>query len=67
MAWLVFLDESGFLLASLVRRSGAPWGQTPVHCQRGRHHKKVSAVAALCVSRNAIRRPPRRILWFVSR
>lgn len=50
MAWLVFLDESGFLLAPLVRRSWAPSGQTPVLYQRGRHHKKVSAVAALCVS-----------------
>jgi transposase len=50
MAWLVFLDESGFLLAPLVRRSWAPSGQTPVLYQRGRHHKKVSAVAALCIS-----------------
>ncbi|WP_263416383.1 IS630 family transposase [Terriglobus albidus] len=49
-AWLVFLDESGFLLAPLVRRSWAPCGQTPVLYQRGRHHKKVSAIAALCVS-----------------
>jgi len=46
----VFLDESGFLLAPLVRRSWAPCGQTPVLYQRGRHHKKVSAIAALCVS-----------------
>jgi len=50
MAWLVFLDESGFLLAPLVRRTWAPSGQTPALYQRGRHHKKVSAVAALCVS-----------------
>lgn len=50
MAWLVFLDESGFLLAPLVRRSWAPCGQTPVLYQRGRHHKKVSAIAVLCVS-----------------
>jgi hypothetical protein len=50
MTWLVFLDESGFLLAPLVRRTWAPSGQTPVLYQRGRHHKKVSAVAALCVS-----------------
>lgn len=49
-AWLVFLDESGFLLAPLVRRTWAPSGQTPVLYQRGRHHKKVSAAAALCVS-----------------
>ena len=46
----MFLDESGFLLAPLVRRSWAPCGQTPVLHQRGRHHKKVSAIAALCVS-----------------
>jgi transposase len=46
----VFLDESGFLLAPLVRRSWAPCGQTPVLRQRGRHYKKVSAIAALCVS-----------------
>ena len=50
MAWLVFLDESGFLLAPLVRRTWAPSGRTPAHYQRGRNHKKVSAVAALCVS-----------------
>jgi hypothetical protein len=49
-AWLVFLDESGFMLAPLVRRSWAPCGQTPVLYQRGRHHKKVSAIAALCIS-----------------
>ncbi len=46
----MFLDESGFLLAPLMRRSWAPCGQTPVLYQRGRHHKKVSAIAALCVS-----------------
>jgi transposase len=50
MAWLVLLDESGFLLAPLARRTWAPSGQTPVLYQRGRHHKKVTAVAALCVS-----------------
>jgi hypothetical protein len=38
------------LLAPLVRRSWAPCGQTPVLYQRGRHHKKVSAMAALCVA-----------------
>jgi transposase len=46
----VFLDESGFLMAPLVRRSWAPAGQTPVLYQRGAHHRKVSAMAALCVS-----------------
>lgn len=49
-AWLVFLDESGFLMAPLVRRSWAPCGKTPVLTQRTRSHRKVSAIAALCVS-----------------
>jgi transposase len=48
-AWLVFLDESGFLMAPLVRRSWAPRGQTPVLLQRGVHHQKVSAIAVLCL------------------
>lgn len=33
-----------------MRRTWAPRGHTPVLYQRGRHHKKVSAIAALCVS-----------------
>lgn len=37
-------------MASLVRRSWALRGQTPVLYQRGRHHQKVSVIAALCVS-----------------
>ena len=45
----MFLDESGFLFARLVRRSRAPCGQTRVLYKRGHHHKRVSAVAALCV------------------
>lgn len=49
-AHLVFLDESGFLLAPLVRRSWAPRGQTPVLLQAGRHREKASAIAALSVS-----------------
>ncbi len=52
MAWLVFLDESGFLMAPLVRRSWATAGQTTVLYQRGAHHRKVSDIAALCVSAN---------------
>jgi transposase len=49
-AWLGFLDESGILMAPLVRRSWSPRGQTPVLWQKGRHHRKVSVIAALCVS-----------------
>lgn len=49
-AWIAFLDECGFLMAPLVRRSGSPCGETPVLHQSGRHHRKVSAIAAICVS-----------------
>jgi hypothetical protein len=45
----VFLDESGFLMAPLVRRSWAPRGQTPLLLQRGVHHQKVSVIAVLCL------------------
>ena len=56
-AALVFIDESGFLMAPYVRRSWAPKGATPVLYQRGRSHQKVSAIAALCVpaARNTVR------------
>ncbi len=49
-AWLVFIDESGLLMAPLVRRTWSLKGQTPVFLQRAHFHKKVSAIAALCVS-----------------
>ena len=48
-AWLVFLDESGFLMAPVVRRGWRPQGSPSVLLQRTRSHKKVSAIAALCV------------------
>lgn len=51
-AWLVFLDETGMLMAPLVRRSWAPAGQTPILFQRTRSHRKVSVIAALCVTPN---------------
>jgi transposase len=57
-AWLVFLDESGFLMAPLVRRSWAPRGQTPLLLQRGVHHQKVSVIAVLCL------RGPERRFYF---
>jgi transposase len=49
-AFLVFLDESGLMMAPLVRRSWAPRGVTPLLYQRTRSHQKVSAIAALCVA-----------------
>ncbi len=48
-AWLVFLDESGFLMAPVVRRGWRPKNSPSVLLQRTRSHKKVSAIAALCV------------------
>lgn len=49
-AWLIFLDECGVLMAPLVRRSWHPCGQTPVLHQRSRAHRKVSVIAALCIT-----------------
>jgi transposase len=37
-------------MAPLVRRTWGPRGNTPLLSQRTRSHKKVSAIAALCVS-----------------
>ena len=37
-------------MAPLVRRSWSPRGQTPIVHQRTRSHRKVSVIAALCVS-----------------
>lgn len=50
---IVFIDESGFMMAPVVRRTWAPIGCTPILKQTGRSHKKVSVIAALTV-------PPRR-------
>jgi transposase len=46
----VFIDESGLLMAPLVRRSWGPRGNTPLLYQRTRSHQKVSVIAALCVA-----------------
>ena len=44
------IDESGFFLNPLVRRTWAPRGQTPTLHSFGRHRDKVSVVAALSVA-----------------
>jgi len=49
-ASLIFLDESGFLMAPLVRRTWAPRGQTPLLRQKTNTYRKVSAIAGLVVS-----------------
>ncbi len=41
------IDESGLLMAPLVRRTWAVRGQTPMLQQRGKHRERVSVAAAL--------------------
>ncbi|MFA5140368.1 MAG: IS630 family transposase [Elusimicrobiota bacterium] len=45
----MFVDETGFLMAPLVRRTWARKGHTPILRQATRSHKKVSVVGALVV------------------
>jgi transposase len=47
---LLLLDESGLLLAPLVRRSLAPKGQPAVLEHQAKHRQKVSLIAALTIS-----------------
>jgi transposase len=54
-ATLIFIDESGLLMAPLVRRTWAPRGETPILRQRGKHREKVSVAAALCLSPHHLR------------
>jgi transposase len=46
----VLIDESGLLMAPLLRRTWAPRGKTPILYQCTRSYKKVSAIAALCLT-----------------
>jgi len=49
-AHLVFIDESGLMMAPLLRRTWSPTGQTPVFYQKTQSYRKVSIIAALSVS-----------------
>jgi transposase len=49
-ARLVCLDETGFMMAPLIRRTWAPRGQTPALVVSRRSHEKVSGIGALVVS-----------------
>jgi len=44
------IDESGFLMAPLVRRTLAPRGHTPILKTKAAHREKVSVVAGLTIS-----------------
>ena len=45
-ARVIFIDESGLLMAPLVRRTWAPRGHRPILRQRGKHREKVSIAGA---------------------
>jgi transposase len=47
---LVLIDESGFLMSPLVRRTLAPRGKTPILKTKTSHREKVSLTAALTIS-----------------
>jgi transposase len=49
-AYIALIDETGALLAPLVRRTLALAGRTPELVQRGRHRSKVSVAGALWLS-----------------
>ena len=46
----MLIDESGLLMAPLLRRTWAPQGRTPALHQQGAHRQKVSLCAALWLS-----------------
>lgn len=53
-AHIALLDESGFLLAPLVRRTLAPRGETPIiDCSDS--HDRISVISAITVSPRALR------------
>jgi transposase len=54
-AHLVLIDESGLLMAPLVKRTWAPRGQRPILQQKGKHREKVSLAVALALSPRRVR------------
>ncbi|HWO87812.1 MAG TPA: hypothetical protein VNL98_01545 [Gemmatimonadales bacterium] len=47
---LIYLDETGFLMLPVLRRTWAPRGATPRPPVRARSQEKVSGIGALIVS-----------------
>jgi transposase len=50
---LIFMDESGFSEGSVIRRTWAPRGQTPIVHPKGRMWNWMSAIGALAYSRRS--------------
>jgi len=48
-AWLAFIDETGFMLGPVIRRTYAPRGHSPV-IKETDPHRKISAIGALLIS-----------------
>lgn len=59
-AHLVFIDETGFLLLPLVRRTWALRGQTPILRTRMRRRRRVSTIGGLSISPGR-----RRLGWYL--
>jgi transposase len=53
-SFIVFVDETGFMLAPLVRRTWAPRGRTPV-LEVSDPHAKISVIGALALQRTPVR------------
>jgi len=53
-ARIALLDEAGFMLAPVLRRTFAPRGQTPILCFKDRHDK-ISVASAITLSPRAAR------------
>ena len=49
MGYLVFIDEAGFMLAPLVRRTWAPRGKTPI-ITVAEPHGRISVIGAMTIS-----------------
>jgi transposase len=48
-AHVVFVDEAGFMLEPIIRRTYAPRGKTPIH-RIANPHSRISAIGAISVS-----------------
>ncbi len=53
-SYIVFVDETGFMLDQLVRRTWAPRGQTPV-IRVTAPHERISAIGAMTIRRSPVR------------
>lgn len=53
-SFIVFVDETGFMLSPTIRRTWAPRGQTP-HILVTQPHGKISAAGAMIIRRRPIR------------